>query len=305
MSAARLVGRTLRLAAPLYLATLVLGALPTTVAVAGLGLLAADRPWRDGLLDAGWLNLAAEIMLAAAGGDGAGGVALTWLALGLLFPAVALVQLVAYSFLAGGIIAALGRPPSSSRRTAAEPPAPAAPRDDRPSFWAACRRWFWPNLALTLFGGAVLLAGAGLGAILASLLGGTVGPTPAFVLQAALQALVWGWLEAARATLVVEGRRGIGPALRRGLAVARRPVAVVAWLLLALPSVGALAAAAFPPQLPDPTTAAGLVVALLYGQAVVYLGAWTKVVRLAVARRLVEATAADRPPPVAATSGTP
>lgn len=280
MTLTALAGRTVRLALPLYLATLVLGALPTTVAMLGLGLLAGDRPWRGDFLGPGWLNLTVEVLMTAVQSGGSAGTALIWLALALLLPLAMLAQVAVYSFLAGGILIGL--------RAAPLTPAPASAQARRAVFLAACRRWFWPCFRLSLLGTSLVIAALLLGAFLASLVGGLVGPNVAFALQFAVQALAWGWIEASRAALVTEERRSVGEALRRGAQVATRPLSLVAWLLLAVPTSGLLLAAVSPPAIPDPTSVGGLLTALAFGQVVAYLGAWSKVVRLAVALRLVE-----------------
>ena len=46
MTLAGLLGKTLRLAVPLYLSTLLLGLIPTAVMMMGIGTMAGDRPWR-------------------------------------------------------------------------------------------------------------------------------------------------------------------------------------------------------------------------------------------------------------------
>src|SRR4051812_3714708 len=146
-----LLGRTLRLAVPLYLSTLLLGLIPTAVAMIGLGALAGDRPWRGDLLGPGWMNLLVEMLMEAIYSKGGPGISSIVIASVLVFPLVMLAQVVVYSFLAGGILEALG------------------PDPDRPrSFWTACRAWFWPSLGITLSGGAIfvvlsIVLGAALG----------------------------------------------------------------------------------------------------------------------------------------------
>jgi hypothetical protein len=305
MTVRALVGRTLRLALPLYLTTLLLGAVPTTVAMYGFWLLAGDRPWRGDLLGPDWLNLAAEVVLTAIRGGGSAGTALIWLSLSLLLPLALLAQVIAYSFLAGGILEALREPGAATPGAASGTTSgltSASLVSARDAFLRACRRWFWPNFRLSLLGASLFLATLLLGAVLAALVDGVVGPNVAFVLQFALQAVVWGWIEAARAAMVAEGKRSVGAALWRGLRVAARPLSLVAWLLLALPSSGLLLAAIMSPAPADAASLGGLLTALLYGQGVALLGAWTRVVRLAVALRLVAGVRVPALSPPAAVS---
>jgi len=321
MTVRGLIGRTLRLALPLYLTTLLLGAIPTTVAMYGLWLLAGDRPWRGDLLGPGWLNLAVEVLLTAVRGGGSAGTALIWLALSLLLPLALLAQVVAYSFLAGGILEALRgdalRGPLAGealRRDASRTPMPGAagtgagvlsgsPTAARAAFLRACRRWFWPSFRLSLLGASIFLTALVAGSVVAALVGGLVGPNVAFALQFIMQALVWGWIEATRAVMVADGQRSVGTALWRGLRVAARPLSLVAWLLLALPSSALLLAAIMPPAPSDAASVGGLLTVLLYGQGVAFLGAWTRVVRLTVALRLVAGARVRQPGGAAAFSG--
>jgi hypothetical protein len=270
---------TMRIAVPLYLSTLVLGLLPTTVAMLGLVPLAGDRPWRADLLSAGWMNVAAELVMSAVYAREASPIALV-MAVVVVLPLALLGQVVAYSFLAGGILEALrGGPPA------------------RLPFWAACRRWFWPFLRLSLLGG-VLVAFAGvLGAVVSGVARPVIGPDISALLQYALQAIVLGWLELSRALMVTESDRSVGAALRRAGRVALRPLVLLVWLLIALPGAGLVVAAVLPPAVDDPYAAGALVQALAFGQVVAFIGAWTKVVRLAVATRLALTA---RPTPVVA-----
>src|SRR5205814_3066225 len=115
VSVRRLLILTLRLALPIYLATVVVGLVPTAVAMLGLNALAGDRPWRADLLAPGWMNLAVELLMEAAYSRSMQGLAPVVAALLLLAPLAVLAQVVAYSFLAGGILESLpgddGRPP--------------------------------------------------------------------------------------------------------------------------------------------------------------------------------------------------
>jgi hypothetical protein len=273
MSVGSVVLTTMRLAVPLYLSTLVLGLIPTTVAMLGLVPLAGDRPWRVDLLSAGWMNVVAEMVMSAVYARDAPQIVLLLATVLLVLPLVMLGQLVAYSFLAGGILEALrGGPPA------------------RMSFWAACRRWFWPFLRLSLLGGVLVMMAGVLGAVLSSLARPVIGPDISALLHYALQAIVLGWLELARAMMVTESDRSVGAALRRASRVAFRPLVLLVWLLIALPGAGLVAVALLPPAVEDSYAPVELVQALAFGQIVAFIGAWTKVVRLAVATRIALTT---------------
>ena len=281
MSVVPVVLVTLRLAVPLYLTTLVLGLLPTAVAMVGLVPLAGDRPWRVDLLSAGWMNLAAEIVMSAVyTRDGAQLVLLLVVPLLVLLLAL-LGQLIAYSLLAGGILEALRGGPVV-----------------RSSFWAACRRWFWPFLRLSLLGGILVIFAIVLGAVVSGLARPLIGPDISALLQYTLQAIVLGWLELSRAMMVTESDRSVGAALGRAGRIGLRPPVLLIWLLISLPNAGLVIAALLPPAVEDPYAPGELVQALLFGQVVAFIGAWIKVVRLAVAVRL----AATRPSASAALS---
>lgn len=270
MSVTSLTVTTLRLAVPLYLATVLLGLLPTTVAMLGLVPLAGDRPWRGDLLSPGWMNVVAEMVMSAAYTGEAPQLMLVMAAALLVLPLALLGQVVTYTFLAGGILETLRAGPAV-----------------RPPFWAACRRWFWPFFRLSLLGGVLVAVAAMLGAVLAGLARPLIGPDIAAVLQFVLQSIVLGWLELLRALMVAESERSVGAVLKRASRVAARPLVLVLWLLIALPGAGLLLAALLPPAVDDPYALPGLVQALAFGQILAFIGAWTKVVRLAVATRLV------------------
>ena len=269
---------TLRLAVPLYVSNLILGLLPVGVAMLGLSSLAGDRPWRGELLGAGWMNIVSEILMTAYYVRDLDGAVLLRLAALVALPAAFLGQAVAYSFLAGGIIERL-RPSAGAG----------------PSFWQACRRWFWPFLRLTILGGVLAVIAAILLAAVMSLVRPAVGQNLSALLQHAvvsaiaqhaLLAIVLGWLELARATMVVEDERSVGRVLWRAARATVHPKILAAWLVLSLPAVGLLLAAVLAPPTGDPYAVPGLLLALAYGQLVAFIGAWTKVVRLAVATRI-------------------
>jgi hypothetical protein len=269
VSVAPLAVTTLRLSVPLYLATVLLGLLPTTVAMLGLVPLAGDRPWRGDLLSPGWMNVAAEMVMSAAYTREAPHLVLLMVAALLVLPLALLGQVIAYTFLAGGILEALRGGP-----------------DTRLPFWAACRRWFWPFFRLSLLGGVFVVVVSVLGAVVTSLAGPTIGPNVSALVQYALQAIVLGWLELTRAVMVTESERSVGAALWRASRAALRPLVLVVWLLISLPGVGLFVAALLPPATDDPYAVLTLVQAVVFGQVLAFVGAWTKVVRLAVAMRL-------------------
>jgi hypothetical protein len=278
MTLGGLLGKTLRLAVPLYLSTLLLALIPTGVMMLGIGTMAGDRPWRADLLGPGWMNLALDVVMEAFYRRAAPGLSLVLIGSLLLLPLAMLLQVVAYSFLAGGILEALS---------------PA--REDRLSYWEACARWFWPFFRLSLLGGIIVaLVSVAVGA-LAALTPGVIGPDISTILQLAAQAVMLGWLELVRAIMVVRSTRSVGEALWQATRIAGRPVVLLAWLLLGLPSGGLLLAAILPPAVTNPYAPADLIVALLYGQVVAFLGAWTRVIRLAVAARFAQAAVTSRP----------
>jgi hypothetical protein len=275
MSVRSLVGTTLRLAVPLYLSTLLLGLLPAALAMLGLALLAADRPWRADLLSPGWMNTASEIVMTAVYAGGLPGVTLVMLAALLAFPLMMLAQLVVYSYLVGGILAGLSRATTGPKRGPA------------PSFRASCREWFWPSFRLSMLGGVLAVVAMLAGAGMASLGRASIGPEASLVIPHILLAIVLGWVELARAWMVTSGQRSVGRGLERATRAMIRPVVLLAWILLALPTNVLTVVAILPPTPSDAYSPLALVQALLFGQVVAFLGAWTKVVRLAVAVRIV------------------
>lgn len=281
-----LLGKTLRLAVPLYLSTLLLGLIPTAVMMMGIGSMAGDRPWRADLLGPGWMNLALDVVMEAFYRRAAPGLSLVIIGGLLLLPLAMLLQIVAYSFLAGGILEALS---------------PA--REERPSFWNGCTRWFWPFFRLSLLGGIIVaMVSVAVGAA-AALARGAIGPDISTILQLAAQAVALGWLELSRAVMVARPTRSVGAAMGQATRVAARPLVLLAWLLLALPTGALLLAAILPPASVNPYAPTDLIVALLYGQAVAFLGAWTRVMRLAVALRFAQSAASPGPATATARAG--
>ncbi len=271
------------LALPLYLANLLLGLAPMTVLMLGFAELAADRPWAGSLLAPGWPNQLAEIVVAIGAlvggsvtdpsGRLGGAVASAALVVGLGGLAL-LLQGLAYNVLAGGILERLRD-------------GPVAP------LWPACRRWFWPFTRLGVLGIVVLGLLALGGGLVLDLIGAVLGPSLGFVAGLAWLAVVNGWLELARAGMVSRGDPSASRALRRAtrLALDRRglPVALVTWLSLALAGLGvaalqSLAVMAF--ELRERMPWLALLTALTVAQFFLFVGAWLKVARLAVALAL-------------------
>jgi hypothetical protein len=269
LSIGELAVRTLRLTVPVYLASLLLALVPAVIGMIGLASVAADRPWRADLLGPNWLNLLIELATEAVNAGGSWGVGLMALSGLALIPLAALGQVIVYSYLAGGILDRL-RPGVEVHG----------------SFWVACRRWFWPLFGLSMLGSAVIvLLGMAVG-LAASQVSRWISPDLSAIIQLAVQALVLGWLELARAIMVQQSQRSVGRCMLQAVRAFVRPLVLVLWLALALPLAGLLLAAINPPPTSDPYSIADLAKALMYGQLVAFLSGWTKVIRLAVATQL-------------------
>lgn len=240
--------------------------------------LESGGPWVAEIAEGGLANVLLEVAAAgssrgalgeppAAAFEAAGAGAVAGLAGA---PVAVLLQGLAYTFVSGGVLARLvgGR----------EAP-----------FLPVCRRWFWPMLrfgALALLV-LVVLAGLGLAAIAVSPGGGA-----SVVALKALAAVAWvgcvdGLLETARADMVARDDPSALGALGRAFGlVVRTPLlaqAVLLWLALAalggvLSSVAVVALAGVP--------ALALLAAALVQQGLALLGAWLKLIRLAVAVEL-------------------
>jgi hypothetical protein len=271
-------GATARLAVPLYVSTLLAGFVPIATTMLGLAPMAANRPWSAELLSPGWMNLAVEIFMGVPyARETAPSIVLMLLGV-LLVPLAYLGHVVAYSLLAGGILEAV-RPDG----------------DPSLSFWAACRRWFWPSFRLSLLAAVVIVLAGVIGSALTGLAQGAIGPDLSTAIVLGLEAVVLGWLELARAMMVARGHRSVGRALWQATRGARRPMTVPVWLALSLPGAGLLLLSLFAPPVNDPYSWIELVTALTFGQGLVFLGAWWKVVRLAVAMRLASDAEPVRP----------
>jgi hypothetical protein len=274
LTVGRLLARTLGLALPLYLASLGLGLVGTTLALVGLSA-AADRPWLVDLLGPGWLNTLVEVGVStvAAPDSDRSAVGLLALESAIVPPLLLVSQWIAYTFIAGGILERLLV--RDSRRVAAA------------RFSAGCHRWFWPFVHLGLMGLLLLGILVAIGALVSVLIGRIVGVTVSFLMLVAWVAILLGWQEVGRAAMVWHGDRSAGLAFQRAARVIVRPRALLLWLFLALPGAGLLAVAASRPSGSDPTSALSTLATLVLGQVCAFLGAWLKVIRLAAASRLV------------------
>lgn len=264
-----LAARRASLAVPLYLTTLLLGALPAALVAVGFTSGARGRSW-GWPPDDGWANRLAEVAVAAESLPylGAGPSARVGLALGLALLAVlaaglALVgQGLAYTFLSGGILVRL--------------------REREAPFWVACRRWFGPLVRLWVVEIA-LLALVGLpGALLFASLASSLGPMAELVVAIGWLSLIGGWLELARAWMVVRAEpvatRAVGAALR----AARSPRVLGVWLLLGASTSAMVVLQGSALASEDPAGSFGAL------QALLLVGAWLKIVRLATMVRLCE-----------------
>jgi hypothetical protein len=270
----RLLVLTLRLAVPLYLASLAVALVGTALVTAGLATAGGGRTWLPDLLGSGWLNTVTELLLSLRPGSSPDRQAIASLALGSLLgaPVLLVLQWMAYTLVSGGILDRLLFGES---------------RKEAPPFWRACRHWFWPFFRLGVVGSVFVAALAGLGGFAALFLAKVVGPTVAFLALSAWVAVLLGWLEVGRAVMAWNGLRNARAVLGRALALVARPWAILLWLFLTLPGAGLLVVAASPPVATTPPTTGTILTTLVLGQVVAFLGAWLKVIRLAAASRLV------------------
>jgi len=311
----RVIVLTLRLALPLYLLSLALGLIGTLLALIGLGPL-ADRPWLATLLGPDWLNTLVEVGASAVVAPPRDRTATGLLGLEALLvtPMLVMLQWIGYSLLAGGILERLvtgisleydageAPPPNplpiamerGSRGDKAGFSSSVVPRrgmrisgtSTRLTFWADCRRWFWPFVWLGALGTLLFVVLVVLGLVAAVLASRAVGMTAGAVALACWVAVLLGWLELARAAMVWRGSRSVGQALELATWLVIRPRALLLWLVLALPSLGLLALTTSAPG-GESASALSALAAFVIGQIVAFLGAWLKVIRLAVACRLV------------------
>lgn len=275
-----------RLALALYLPGLLLALVSTAPLFGGLAALAAAGLPLDGLVAGDYLNplieLAGPLAADRAWPNRPPGSEPGQAPAGLLLaPLVALVAIplhgLLYTFLSGGLLAAL---------LGHEGP-----------FWAACRHRFWPLLRLSLLGWLPSVGLFGLGLTLLSSLDPDQLERPLLPLAGLLAALLYlnGLLELARADLVTRGDRRAWRALVRALALPTQPglllTALLLWLGLALLGAALLALGAALPLL---VPAAALAAAFVVQQALALLGAWLKLLRLAVAVELVRSRQTPR-----------
>ncbi|MCL5109793.1 MAG: hypothetical protein M1401_13170 [Chloroflexi bacterium] len=263
------------LALALYLPNLVLGllsALPIFLAGEALGQLG---PWTARLAEGDLANTLIEFSalrqasppaeLRAAGGD------LVWalllLALGVL------AQGTAYNLLAGAVLGRLAG-------------------DDDVTFGSAFRRWAGPMFWFGFLALMVVLLAGTLGVVLVALLpvDGSASLLVKPLLGLGWFALLNGWLEVARASMVARSDPRALRALGRAITLPGRVwlPAIVLWLLLGL--VGALylglggsLAVAVPGAL--------ALLAVAVQQLVAFAGAWLKLARLGIALGVARATA--------------
>lgn len=275
MTVRDLVGRTLRLAVPLYLVSIAVSLVGTALAILGLMLAAGNRTWLANLLGPNWLNTLLEAIFSLGVAAPEDRVRMTLLLIGAFIgaPLLVVLQWLGYTFVSGGIV---------DRLLAA-----GAPNEASPPFWRTCRRWFWPFFGLGVLG--LIFSGvlASLGGLGAYYLSGVVGSTAAFLLFGAWVAVLLGWLEVARAAMVWHGSADARPALRRALELIARPGPLLLWIFLALPGVGLLLVSMSLPPAADPPALSTALLTVALGQVYAFLGAWLKVIRLAAACKLV------------------
>jgi hypothetical protein len=275
------------LALPLYLPGALIGLLASLLLQRGLERYSRSGPWVGQLASVDWPGALVELLGPRAAVEALGepvspelvGLGLTalsslaTLALGLL------VHGLLYSGFSGGLLAVL--------------------RDEPGSFWAHCRRRFWPQARLGLLGLALLglVVGLGIGLLVAFPPRQLRTLLLAVGALAALLLVLNGLLELARAALVARPDRRARSALVRSLQLFRQPglllAALLLWLALALLGL-VLAVAGVAVHLanlaPLPTS--------LGFQIIAFAGAWLKLLRLAVAVDLGGALnlASGRPP---------
>lgn len=268
--------RRWRLAFALALPGALIGLLAAVPMLLGMRALAAAGPWPLRLADGDALNALIELgaplltgVAAAAPDSARRGALLGALAsLGLVCGGLVL-EALAYAWLVGGVLERL------------------AGRRER-AVLVAGRHWFGPMLRYSLSATPLFLAILGLGAGLLALLASARPPAVWLLVLALLWlSLADGLLEVGRASLVLGGERRARQGLLTALALLARPrllaPATLAWLALAalglLHLIGSAALlAAVPASASGVTFAAGQVLALL--------GAWLKLLRLALALEL-------------------
>ena len=289
-----------RLALALYFPTLLLALVAAAPAFVGSLALASLGQWAALLAQGDHLEVLLEAANALAATDALPGeappTALPTAGLGLglailLALSALIVQGLVYTFVAGGILDRL----AGRRASLVSPDEASNPRDG--SFWTACRRWFWPMIRFGLLAAVLWVALGALGVAAIGLIGAIVGTTLPLM---ALAALAWlgcvnGLLELGRAYLVLGPDRSAGRALGRALRTPARPRffwgAVLLWLILA---AAGLAFAGVAVGLVVAVPATSILVAFVAQQIAALVGAWLKLLRLALAVELASASAEDR-----------
>jgi hypothetical protein len=295
-SAGGSAGLALALYAPSALLS-VLAAAPMLLVMSDLSRLG---PWASQIASGDYANVLLEVAstgvagAALGGGPSALGPAASALLLALLAAAAGVgAHSLAYAAIAGGVLARLGGDLGTP-----------LPR--------LCAGWLWPMLRLQLLAGLIastlgLLGAVGVGLVglvaLGRLSGVALdlpagsGAAPLLVTGGGVAAwLAWlaainGLLEVARADMVLRGDRRAAAAVGRALALLGRrrllASASLAWLALAVLgglywAVGVAAAGAVPPE--------ALLAGLALQQVVALGGAWLKLLRLAVAVQIAQAS---------------
>lgn len=212
------------LALALYLPGLALGLVITVPVTLAAGSLSELGPWTYRLAEGDIVNTLMELSPGGPGGEqppevsaSASGFVVSILLLMLSIP----LQWLLYNLLVGGVLERVGG--RSSR-----------------GFWAACWYWAWPMVRLGLASAVIFAALLGVGVIL-------IGALPIMtsvawlinsLLVVGLIAVLNGWLETTRASMVTRGDRRVLAALGRGVRLpalgAVFGVAVGLWLVLGL-----------------------------------------------------------------------
>jgi hypothetical protein len=193
----------------------------------------------------------------------------------------------------GGDGSARSLPVEGERPTvAASQIAGTRPAGGEARFWAACRHWLGPMVVYSLLAYVALILVGGAGTALLALVPapGTAGLLAKAVLVAFWLALLNGWLELGRATLVVDRERSVLRGFARALGLFRRRTllgtAVQVWLVLGLAGGLLLGLAGLAPFAVPALGGAG---PFLAAQLLAILGAGLKLARLAAAVALAPA----------------
>ncbi|MBI3966991.1 MAG: hypothetical protein HY329_15260 [Chloroflexi bacterium] len=266
-----------------YLSGLLVALLAGVPVLVGSVALAALGPWLEQIAAGDYLAFLIEIAGSAAAAATLGGstpseigIAGASVGFAILFAAVSLLlHTVLYTLIVGGVLARLAGASSGS-------------------FWADCRRWFAPMFRYGLLAVPAFVTLVTAGALLVGLVPGTseAAGLAKLIVLGLWVGLVNGALELGRADMVVRSDPAAASAFGR---VARLLVsgesampAVLTWLGLGVVAGGFwLAGAATVWSVP----ATSLLSAIVAEQAVALLGAWLKVLRLAIAVELARGLA--------------